>query len=152
MLFDQQIELFELRFHGVDVAKVEIHHLDQESGFTVCVSAPVSQHEASVRFIPVLVWNLSHHFARSFRRQQYQDIVERSGPLVPSFICRDSLHSWVCCHRSQLGQQRTVHRSHETRQRKFPYAVLLFSSAEGCRLVQPCNFAIVTVLTAPTVD
>ena len=33
------------------VAKVEIHYLDQERGLTVCVSAPVSQHEASVRFI-----------------------------------------------------------------------------------------------------
>ena len=39
--FDQQIKLFELRLHDVDVSTIEVHHLDQERGLTVCVSAPV---------------------------------------------------------------------------------------------------------------
>ena len=91
---------------------------------SVCVSALVSQHEASVRFVPGLLWCFSHHFSRSFCRQQCQDIVERPRTLFPSFVRRDSLHPWVCCYRLQLRQQRAVHRSHEARQRKAPVAVL----------------------------
>ena len=46
MLFDQLVELFELRLHDIDVTEIEIHHLAQERSFPVCVSAPESQHEA----------------------------------------------------------------------------------------------------------
>ena len=38
VLFDQQVELFELRLHGFDVSEVEIHYFDQERRFSVCVS------------------------------------------------------------------------------------------------------------------
>ena len=75
-------------------------------------------------------------FLGPFRRQQCQNTAERPRPLVPSFVCRDSLHSWFCCYRLQL----------EACQRNFPVlkAVGLFSRAT--------SVAIVTVLTAPTVD
>ena len=49
-----------------------------------CSFISVSQHEASVRFIPVFVWYLSHHFSRSLRRQQCQGIVERPPLSFPA--------------------------------------------------------------------
>ena len=94
MLFDQQIELFELRRHGIDVAKVEVHHLDQESGLTVSVSAPVSQHEAPVRFMPVLVPGYCRAFSLFRSQLRLSGLASLLGLLPPlaarSTTCRPS--------------------------------------------------------------
>ena len=109
MLFDQQVELFELRLHGVDVSDIEVHYLDEERCFSMRVSAPVSQHETSARFVPVFLKYFSYHLSWSICRQQCQDIVERAlslfqlrlsgfasplGPMLllvaPSAACRPS--------------------------------------------------------------
>ena len=96
----------------------------------MCVSAPESQHEASVRFITVLVWYLSHHFSRSLRRQQCQDIVERSRPLV------NNVPSIVPTKHVSANSQSLCSSSAPLK------AIGLFSLAT--------SFAFVTVLTAPT--
>ena len=116
------------------VAKVEIHHLDQERGLNVFQYPNTRLRYTSYLFCLV---PLAPFFAVP-SSSAVPGYCRASSPFIPSFVCRDSLHSWVCCHRSHLGQQRAIHRFHEARQRKFPVAVLLF--AEGCRLVQPCNF------------
>ena len=137
MLFDQQVELVERRLHDIDVAEIAIHHLDQERGFTVCVSAPVSQHEASVRFVT--------RFAVALLAPFFSVLLSSA---VPGY-CRASALSLsqlrLSGFASPLGllpplAAPSAHRSHEARQRKLPVAVLLFSSDEGRRPVQPCNF------------
>ena len=152
MLFDQQIELFEFRLHGVDVTKVEFITLIKRA-VSPCASL-LPYLNTRLRYASYPFWSgTSRTIFVVLRRQQCQDIAERSRLLVPSFVCRDSLHSWVCCHRSQLGQQRAVHRSHE---HVSANSQSLYSSSAPLKAVGlfslATSFATVTVLTAPTVD
>ena len=93
-----------------------------------------------VRFVPVSLKYFSHHLSRSLCRQQCQDIVERRAFSFPasSVGVRFTLGSAATACSSFSSVPSIVPTKHVSAKSQSLYSV--FSTTEGCRLVQPRDF------------